>query len=62
MVFRTCQAVLRDRHDAEDAFQATFLVLARISTIRRGTSLVGCFVPPAKRRGRYWDGHSPLTT
>ena len=29
MVFRTSQAILRDRHDAEDAFQATFLVLAR---------------------------------
>ena len=29
MVLRTCVAILRDRHDAEDATQATFLVLAR---------------------------------
>ena len=29
MVLHTCQAILHDRHDAEDAFQATFLVLAR---------------------------------
>lgn len=34
MVLRACRAVLRDAHAAEDAFQATFLVLAR-----RGGSL-----------------------
>ena len=29
IVYRVCHAILRDRHEAEDAFQATFLVLAR---------------------------------
>ena len=29
MVFRVCRGVLRDPHDVDDAFQATFLVLVR---------------------------------
>jgi RNA polymerase sigma factor (sigma-70 family) len=41
MVLRVCQSVLRERHDAEDAFQATFLVLVRkAASIRKRSSVV----------------------
>src|SRR4051812_37360866 len=37
MVLAVCKRVLRDRHEAEDAFQATFLVFARkAASIGRG--------------------------
>jgi RNA polymerase sigma factor (sigma-70 family) len=41
MVLRVCQSVLRQRHDAEDAFQATFLILVRnAASIRKQNSVV----------------------
>jgi DNA-directed RNA polymerase specialized sigma24 family protein len=41
LVWRTCRAVLRDEHEAADAFQATFLVLVRCRrSSPRGSS--GC--------------------
>ena len=40
MVLRVCRNVLRDSHEAEDAFQATFLILAlKARSIRRQGSL-----------------------
>jgi RNA polymerase sigma factor (sigma-70 family) len=42
MVLATCRAVLRHEPDVEDAFQATFLVLARKArTVRAGEALGG---------------------
>ncbi len=42
MVWATCRAVLRDPHDAEDAFQAAFVALARRSaSITQGGALGG---------------------
>jgi RNA polymerase sigma factor (sigma-70 family) len=42
MVAATCRAVLSDHHDVEDAFQTTFLVLARKAvSLRAGDALGG---------------------
>ena len=50
MVLRTCRAVLRDAHDAEDAFQATFLVLARRARGLEGRESIGPWLHQVARR------------
>jgi RNA polymerase sigma factor (sigma-70 family) len=53
MVLRLCRSVLRDLHAAEDAFQATFLVLAcKASAIRKRQSVASWLYGVALRVAR----------
>src|SRR5947209_558328 len=53
MVLRACRAALGDPHAAQDAFQATFLVLVRrAGSIRRRESVAGWLFGVARRVAR----------
>jgi RNA polymerase sigma factor (sigma-70 family) len=44
LVLGTCRRLLHDRHEAEDAFQATFLILVRKATTISKRASLGCWL------------------
>ncbi len=49
-VLRTCRRMLNDQHEAEDAFQATFLILVRRAPQLRDPELLGRWLVGVARR------------
>ncbi|MGE3808565.1 MAG: RNA polymerase sigma factor, partial [Gemmataceae bacterium] len=61
MVLGVCQRVLRDGHQAEDAFQATFLILARKGgSVRKRSSLGSWLYGVAYRVARKMKPRRPV--
>ena len=52
MVLSVCRGILRDPHDAEDAFQATFLVLVKKGGTIRGARCFGGLAAPGRATRR----------
>ena len=52
MVLGVCRSVLRDSHDVEDAFQMTFMSLARSTTRSRIANYVGAWLHRVALRAR----------
>ena len=52
MVLRACRGILRDDHEAMDAFQATFLVLAPQGSVALGGRLARAMAAPGRLPGR----------
>jgi RNA polymerase sigma factor (sigma-70 family) len=50
MVLGVCRNILRQDQDAEDAFQATFLILARKAGTIRDRRILGCWLRKVARR------------
>ena len=58
MVWGTCRRILRDPHEAEDAFQATFLVLCRKGHAIRRQESIGSWLHKVASRIAFWP-HLP---
>src|SRR5262249_3867435 len=59
MVLGVCRRILRDSHAADDAFQATFLVLVRRARAVRRRGAVGPWLPGGARAAGLRAGAAP---